>query len=648
MGSPSIVKAASPGEELERLGEPCRAFNILAGACVNVAGGAGCDLALTNMNEASGLELLLVPQSTGPARRISAPSGQGAWALAKVQGARLVLGTFYDASFLIFDLVREEFIKRVSVPGESYIWDLAVSSNGNVIYAGTYPGGKLVSLDLTDFTMKDYGAPSTGNEYLRHVSTLPDGRILCSFGFAKPDTQIFDPSTNTFSLAPTSLQGIPNVLSWHGRALTGSTVLDGTSLLPVAESPIGAPFEVLDGPSSEETLFLQKGTAVFRYRDGDTMPTWISDGNIHGGRFIGATSTGSLLAVRGQSLLTLDLGSHEAVVRPIPLVSKAREALFLRLDARGNLWTGPPFGQTLTRLSPSTGSLLNTDAVSDAMGEVCDIVDVGGRIFAASYAGGEILEFDPGRPWNQIGGSNPRSVARLDAKGYVRPSGGLSLGPDGLLYSGWMAKYGTYGGAVAITDPASLQTRLIENPLGPHAIEGLAVDDRFVYVGTSTEANGLAHATDVAPELGVMTLDGGGVIALRERFPGATVVRDFALDRATHLLAFAVDHEVHVLEAAAVVRGFPMAPSITSRSMAVVAPGRVMYGSHSSIVLLDLRTGEVDRVAEAPVDVSNVASDESGNSFASAGTAVYRVRLDPSRRLPVTPSVGRSPRSSNR
>src|SRR5213076_338199 len=99
---------------------------------------------------------------------------------------------------------------------------------------------------------------------------------------------------------------------------------------------------------------------------------------------------------------------------------------------------------------------------------------------AVAYVGGDVIEYDPIQPWDQLGGKNPRTIAHLTTKGYIRPTAGVRVGPGGLLYSGWMASYGKYGGAIAVTDPKSGATKLIENPLGEQAITALAVDDHFL------------------------------------------------------------------------------------------------------------------------------------------------------------------------
>src|SRR5438552_5342499 len=141
---------------LEHLGRPCRAFNVLAGRDVIDPSGKEW-LVLTNMNEISGCELIFIDfeKNTGAAYR--APAGQGAWALQQV-GDKLVVGTYYDGQFMIFDLKQMKFVKSVGVPGEKYIWSIAQGSDGR-IYGGTYPGGKLAALDLQTYAVEDLGNP---------------------------------------------------------------------------------------------------------------------------------------------------------------------------------------------------------------------------------------------------------------------------------------------------------------------------------------------------------------------------------------------------------------------------------------------------------------------------------------------------------
>ena len=114
---------------------------------------------------------------------------------------RLAMGTFYDGTFLIFDLKSMSFVKTIRFPGEEYLWQFARGGDGR-LYAGTYPKGKLGALDLVNYQVEDFGNPAKPNMYCREVSTLPDGRIYCRYGMQSRDLFIFDPKTKQFSRAP--------------------------------------------------------------------------------------------------------------------------------------------------------------------------------------------------------------------------------------------------------------------------------------------------------------------------------------------------------------------------------------------------------------------------------------------------------------
>src|SRR5256885_10014034 len=94
-----LAGAAAPATQsaLEPLGQPCRAFNVLAGRDVIDPQGKEW-LVLTNMNEISGCELIFIDFENNTGKVYRAPAGQGAWALQQV-GEKLIVGTYYDGQF---------------------------------------------------------------------------------------------------------------------------------------------------------------------------------------------------------------------------------------------------------------------------------------------------------------------------------------------------------------------------------------------------------------------------------------------------------------------------------------------------------------------------------------------------------------------
>ncbi len=622
-----LAAAAYTAPRVELLGQPCRAKNVLAARYVVAPNGKEW-FVLTNMNETAGMELIFIDFRSNIGRAIRAPAGAGSWALLQVPGNRLIVGTFYDGKFMVFDLERMEFVKTAEFPGESYIWNLALGGDGRV-YGGTYPGAKLGALDLNTCAVEDCGAPAPPNMYLRYVSALPDGRILCNFGMEKPINLIYDPRTKKFEEAPQTLQGVSRGVSWNGHFLVGSQVLDGKSLQPVEPPfpppPGGGGWAVDVNLTTDKELYLRQGNAVYRYAKGDKSPRLVANIELRGGGIYAATEKGELLGVRGQDYFVIRPGETQVTLKPIPVESAPRPTLFLRLDQKGRLWGGPHFGQTLFWMDTRTGEAVNTGTVCNAGGEVYDVAFHDGKVYAVAYAGGDIVRYDPEAPWDQWNNVNPRVIASVGEKGYIRPTAGVVVAPDGKLYSGWMARYGVYGGAVAITDPATGQTALIENPLGEQAVEGLAVDERFLYIGTSLGANGLPDKKGEWARFGVIDKTTGQAV-LRREFEGASGVRTFWLDAQTKRLAFSVDGKLRLFDT--VSRQFidlpAEAPRVSSRIVGL-GDGKAYYSSGKTIVQLDLSTGDSKNIAELPSGVSNVAVGQGGTLYAACGADIYRI-----------------------
>jgi len=627
-----LARAAGLAEPtLESLGRPCRAFNVLAGR--DVVDPAGNEwLVLANTNELTGCELVFIDFLNNTGKVFRAPAGQGAWALQQV-GDKLVVGTYYDGQFIVFDLKEMKFIKSAGFPGEKYIWSLAQGSDGR-LYGGSYPGAKLGAFDLSNLTVENCGAPAAPDLYLRNVSATPDGRIVCRFGMQNPVTMVFDPKTRRFSAAPRSIESVDTGVSWNGLFLSGNGAYSMPNFAPVDPPPFPAPlkekgeWKVDDYASTNDLLFIRQGASIYRFAKGDKDLTLITDQDLHA-RLIAGSSKGDALFVRGPEYFVVQPGQKEIKPRAIPVEPSPRATHFLRADSDGRLWGGPMFGQTLFWLDVATKQFQNTSVICNSGGEVYDVAFLDGKVYAVSYSGGDIVEFDPAQPWDQLANKNPRTIAHLADRGYIRPVGGIVVGPNKKLYSGWMAKYGTYGGAVAITDPADGKTELIENPIGQQAISGLDADDAQLYIGTSLGANGLDNKDGEPPHFGVIELATRKVVK-DDPFPGATEVNRIFYDRASKRVYLNAGgrHTCYIPATKEFVTSFAAkAPLATSRSVDGAGDGHLIYASGKSVLSLDLTTGNAWPIADAPAKVENVATDGKGNVFVSCGAEIYRIPL---------------------
>lgn len=621
--------AAAASAEIVHLGQPCQARNVLAGRCI-VDRSTGRDmLVLSNMNENAGAELIFINPANDTARIYRAPAGAGSWALNEVPNDRLVVGTFYDGRFMVFDLNQMEFTRVSEFPGEDYIWNLAIGGDGRV-YGGSYGGGKLGALDLSTYAVEDLGNPAPPNMYLRYVSSLPDGRILCSFGQEKNTTMIFDPEKKDFIPVPKSIEGVLNGVSWHGYFLAGARAFKGRTLYEV---PVPYPTPPGEGAcsvdayaSTDDLLVLQQGHRRYTCGHGDKEPKFVAEINLRGGRILACDRQGNLLGVRGQDYFVMKPGDTKLNLKRIPGESAPRGTHFLRVDEKGRLWGGPTFGQTLWFMDPGTKKATNTSTICDGGGEVYDVAFHDGNVYAVAYAGGDIVRYNADKPWNQWDNENPRLIGDVGGRGYIRPIGGAAFGPDGKLYAGWMAKYGAYGGAVSITDPDTGATDLIENPLGQQAMAGIAVDSKYIYIGTSLAGNGLPNKKDESAGFCVVDLATREVV-YKEVYEGATSVRP--LGCGANRVAVTGSGKVRIFDSASLkwVEGIPSdIPVQTCHSIASAPDDRLIYANENSIIALDLLTGKHGRIADAPAKVDNVALGPDGTVYFSSGIDVYAVK----------------------
>lgn len=623
------VGGAVGAAKLELLGQPCRAKNVLSSRVVRDRASGKEMFTLVNMNENSGAELIFIDFEANTGRIYKAPAGAGAWGLKEVPGDRLVISTFYDGVFMIFDLKKMEFAKVAPFPGESYIWNMAMGGDGR-IYGGTYSGGKLGALDLNTYQVEDCGAPAPPNLYLRQVSPTPSGDILCYFNTEKPTTLLYDPATKKYRAAPAAVSGgVPGIV-WDGYFLAGRQAFKGKELEEV-QAPWPTPSNdkgawsysnVLTNP---DRLYMAQGKSICSYKPGDKDLTLVTEMDTRGGWYCGSSSNGDLLGLRGQDYFVIRPGDKEIKFLPIPVESAPRDTLFLRCDAGGTLWGGPTFGQTLWHMDAKTKKAINTATICNSGGEVYDVGFVDGKVYAVSYAGGDIVEYDPSRPWDQINGVNPHVIKRNGGE-YIRPEGGVSVGPDGKLYTGWLAKYGKYGGGLTITDPKTGDTELIENPLGEQALLHAVSDGRYVYVGSCLAGNGLPNKKGESARFGVVD-PATKKTEFQHEFEAASHVRVLTYDAKSKHVVISTDGQLMLFDTK--IRGFvklPDAPKLSCFVVAEPGDGTMCYGSGKSLVRMDIATGKTANVVDAPSDIRNVTSGPKGELYISCGLDVYAVR----------------------
>ncbi len=629
-GAFSAADDLAPYELLE---SPCRSFHYLGAVALHNEMDGSELVAMATASEHFTMVLAFVNPATDQSSVVVAPAGSGAWALARVPGKnKVAVGTYYEAKVLIFDLDEWAFKEVLPFEGESVIWNFARGGDGR-LYFGTNPGGKLGALDPETLALEDCGAPMPGNTSLQRVSALPDGRLLCAFGPERPGVRVYDPALKTFTEPPETLAGVTTGVLWNGFFVTGARAFDG-ELNPADPFPRppaeGGEWSAVQETTTEGILWLRQGDSLFRFKPGEGELTRMPDLELRGGRLVAGLHSGAAFGVRGRLYFTLDPDTTSLLRRGINAPAPARPPLFLTAEPENNrIWGGPYFGQTVFMLDTKQKTYVPTDKVVDADGSVTELVPIQGILFGLSEPNGDIFRLDPDAPWAQYERKNPVTIASLAGRGYTRPTGGILMAYDTNLYSGWTAKPGVRGGAIAVTHPVTGATELIENPFGKQGVTGLAADETYLYVGTSLETGGLPQNTDEAPQLGIMGIDTRQAYK-NFAFPGAVTVS--RLHRHPHMsrLTFTVDGQIRLLDLdrlALLPPSDPPPPPVTGGKLAHTGGGSLYYASGRQIVKLNPLTGAHVVFSELPSQIGAFTGGNNGELYAACGPEVYRVRV---------------------
>lgn len=452
----------------ELLGTPCRAFNILSILALDDPRDGRRKVVLSNFVAGATGSLIFVDTESGAGETVPLPADQGAWALHLLEPNTLLVGTCPEAGFLHrLDLATRSWAEPLRCDGVSYIWQLCAGSDG-MIYGGTYPGCFLLRYDPAQHRLENLGPASEHekNWYSRRVFGEVPGKILVECGMASRHLSYYDVDDGAFRRFGDDGATVDRITRHMLRLDTpaGPRCYRLPELTPLASDCSGA-FPQEPSPPYPGT---SRAVAV------DEKRTFF---------------------LRGQSYCIGDGGrSRRPTLVPIPAARPPTRIHTLAAGADGRVWGSCGFGQTIFSYDPLTGEEWNSDVVCNAGGEVYGMVWSDGRLFLTAYAGGDHMVYDPREPWNQLDNRNPRTLESV-APEYIRPETGSVLGPDGGIWTGWLAKYGTYGGCLTRVDPETLELHRWDKPVPGQGLSRIAADHRFLYFTTGAHANGLPPAT---------------------------------------------------------------------------------------------------------------------------------------------------------
>ncbi len=217
-----------------------------------------------------------------------------------------------------------------------------------------------------------------------------------------------------------------------------------------------------------------------------------------GGKIVAVTIYGEFLRFDATT------GAHEMAKR-LPTDSIARVDCLVRID-RNRLLGTPFITQRFWEIDLQTGHGVDCGRAAPGSGQIVKTWHIGGRVYMAAYAGGELMEYDPSRPSHFP--ENPRVVA--DAPGGMRPVAAAQHGA--VLYYACSLEYGRTGSVLTRYDTASGQTIHRSKPVDDQMISSLHFDTAtgLLMAGTTMDADSRSRDPE-SPFCYLALLDAGSL-----------------------------------------------------------------------------------------------------------------------------------------
>lgn len=592
----------------EYLEQPCRNYCFFKGILLNDPKDGKEKYVLSSLVAGGIGEVLIIDPVSGEGETLQIPGDNGAWALLNYKNEKLLVGTCGVYGYLhCLDLKTRKWEPTLKVEGISYIWDLALGSDGKV-YGGTYPGCVLLKYDPDLHTLVNLG-PMTkdeGNLYSRLVFTPVPGKVYMNCGMSSSCIGVYDIEKGEMS-----------------TVMEGCGIITATKDYLYVSTPDGN--KLVDSVTFEEIQnedYLKEAT-----QKDERLP--VPYGHVL------TLSNGNKIGVCGQRLFVLKPDALEPEFMAIPGNPPPTEIFALTCDDEGILWGATGLGQTMFRYNPKTGEYWNSDIVTELGGEVYGIVSQDGKIYMTSYSGGDHMVYDPKKEWNQYENVNPYTLERIGPD-YIRPQARSFIGPDDNIWTGWIARYGSYGCAVSEINTKTLKVRKFTDLVPGQGIGSISGDDQNIYFTTNGSGNGLKGKSE---EFYLVKMSKDGEILNRIKFPlGTGLTCVYALNGKVLLYTvYQGESVLHMYDAATMEEEKTVELDYTVGRMIPMKNGKLLVGirkgnrerPYNALAVMDPSTLTFIRETELPGHIYAFCyNDIDGYIYFGHGSKLYRIKYE--------------------
>lgn len=428
---------------------------------------------------------------------------------ASVLSSKNKIYTHYGSYFLEYDPEVKKYTFCTKTFPQMAMW--ITEGKDGVIWSATYPNCGLVSYNPATKKFTDYGSINKENwaQYPRALVAADDGWIYVGVGSTRAQIIAFNPATGKYTALLNGDAERPNPSS-----ASISKYSDGNIYAIVGKNTV---YRLKDG---QKTLLEKRpeGISIVRAVEGH-------QGLFHGKFPSGRTVVWVDLDIPGATLTTTKAdGTRKTVKFPFP--NDGVHMMGVDVTEDGIVGGGSFFPFRFATLDPKTGA--KTDQMARFQ---CNTIAAHGKyLYLGCYSGGQVLRYDPTKPWSWTGNmaANEQSLNTNPAfYGKAHPDvhrpHGLAVSPDGktVVMTGTPG-YGLTGGGMAVVNTETGAMKVYSSKeMGHHPEATFSV--------AILPGNKALIGTTIAPGTGGETLAKHASLLLFDLAAGKTIRRSTIL-----------------------------------------------------------------------------------------------------------------------
>ncbi|WP_146250279.1 hypothetical protein [Paenibacillus flagellatus] len=437
----------------------------------------------------------------------------GAWAAATATDGTVYLGTYPNGRLYRY-VPGESSISDLGqpLPGESYVFDLAVGADGKV-YGGSYGRAGFFEYDLAQGASQIggfpfYQPPGQTYRYLRALAHDRERGVSYLAMGANASILRYDHHTGRLDdILPAKYKSITlaGTVDYTGdrvfvaiggylMALRVDVAADGTVASTEEMSITNAAPRV--SPAHDGSVYLVQKNKLSRY-DLATKQVTNLDFDIPGRiQRYGWVTLNDQQNFPGQTLVAVSDGNYETnIIKYNPQnghfrVSRAEGAPriagainSIATGPDGHIYTSAYLYGGLGMYRPFEGDANDTqpETVYAPISQIDKMASAGGKLYVGTYPGGGLHEYDPKAPWRP--GVNPKLLINSGLYKQDRPKA-IAFG-DRKVFMGTTGTTGYRPGALSVYDYATGAATVHENIVTDQSVIALAYHNGLLYGGTT-------------------------------------------------------------------------------------------------------------------------------------------------------------------